>query len=60
MSDLAEIAGQTPAFDCWSAVAQVLEQQAVGCLGEVEPEPAVLVEEQVGELEMQDELRHQH
>ena len=56
MSDLAEIAGQSSAFDCWSAVAQVLEQQAVGYLDEVAPEPVA----QVGELEMQDELRHQH
>ena len=55
MSDLAEIAGQTPAFDCWSAVAQVLERQAAGCLGEVAPEP----EGQVGELELQVELFHQ-
>jgi hypothetical protein len=53
MSDLAEIADQSPAFDGWIAVAQALV--AVGCLGEVGLGPGG----QAGVQAMQDELRHQ-
>jgi len=60
MSDLAEIADQSPAFDGWIAVVQALVLEVVECLGEAGPGPGGLAEEQAGEQVKQGETRRQH
>ena len=60
MSDLAEIADQSPAFDGWIAVVQALVLEVVECLVVAGPGPGGLAEEQPGEQVKQGELRHQH
>ena len=60
MSDLAEIADQSPAFDGWIAVVQALVLEVVECLGEAGLGPGGLAEEQAGELVKQGETRRQH
>ena len=60
MSDLAEIADQSPAFDGWIAVVQAPVLVVVECLGEAGLGPGGLAEEQAGELMKQGETRRQH
>ena len=60
MSDLAEIADQSPAFDGWIAVVQALVLEVVECLVVAGPGPGGLAEEQAGELVKQGETRRQH
>jgi len=60
MSDLAEIADQSPAFDGWIAVVQAPVLVVVECLGEAGLGPGGLAEEQAGELVKQGETRRQH
>ena len=60
MSDLAEIADQSPAFDGWIAVVQAPVLVVVECLGEAGPGPGGLAEEQARELVKQGETRRQH
>jgi len=60
MSDLAEIADQSPAFDGWIAVVQALVLEVVECLVVAGPGPGGLAEELAGELVKQGETRRQH